>query len=109
MSNSNTNQTNANTSTPVNPFTVPVLPKPDWLRTRAPNLEGAAQFEHVKALTKSKKLHTICVEAKCPNILECWSVGTATFLLMGDICTRYCRFCSTKKRSARSFDAGIGR
>lgn len=97
MTNSNAN--NSNTA-PANPFTAPVLPKPDWIRTRAPSGEGAAQFEHVKALTQNKKLHTICVEAKCPNISECWSVGTATFLLMGDICTRYCRFCSTK--SARN-------
>jgi lipoic acid synthetase len=79
-----------------NSTAVPALQKPEWLRTRMPVGKDAETYEHVKALTKNKMLHTICVEAKCPNIMECWSVGTATFLLMGDICTRYCRFCSTK-------------
>ncbi len=74
--------------------------KPSWLKIRMPTGEAEKKYEQVKLLTKSKRLHTICVEAKCPNMNECWSGGTATFLLMGDICTRYCRFCATKSARA---------
>lgn len=79
----------------VSPF-AEIVSKPEWIKTKMPSGKAAEKFEEVKKLTKGKMLHTICVEAKCPNINECWSVGTATFLLMGDICTRYCRFCATK-------------
>ncbi|MDO8554002.1 MAG: lipoyl synthase [Candidatus Micrarchaeota archaeon] len=80
-----------------NPFVNPdTAQKPPWLKIKLPEGDEIGKYEHVKQLTKSKKLHTICVEARCPNINECWSGGTATFLLMGDICTRYCRFCHTK-------------
>jgi lipoic acid synthetase len=67
--------------------------KPDWLRVRLPRGEG---FERVKGLVKSLKLATVCEEARCPNIAECWGGGTATVMLMGEVCTRACRFCHVK-------------
>lgn len=70
-----------------------VLPKPAWLKIRPPSTE---KFAQIKGLVKSKKLATVCEEARCPNISECWSGGTATFMLMGDTCTRACRFCMVK-------------
>ncbi|KAA3664342.1 MAG: lipoyl synthase [Chloroflexi bacterium] len=67
--------------------------RPDWLKVQLPTGET---FENVKDLMRSKTLHTVCEEAKCPNIGECWGRGTATFLMMGDICTRSCAFCDIK-------------
>ena len=65
--------------------------KPPWLKARAPTGEG---FQSVRALVKEHRLATVCEEAKCPNIGECWNAGTATIMLMGAVCTRACRFCS---------------
>jgi lipoic acid synthetase len=65
--------------------------KPDWLKRRLPTGED---FNRVRELIEAGKLHTVCQEAKCPNIWECYSHGTATFLIMGERCTRNCRFCS---------------
>lgn len=67
--------------------------KPDWLRIR---LEAAGEYSAVRSRLKTLGLHTICEEAKCPNQSECWGGGTATVLLMGDECTRGCRFCAVK-------------
>ncbi|MEO0437766.1 MAG: lipoyl synthase [Pseudomonadota bacterium] len=67
------------------------LPKPKWLRTR---IRGGETFEQVKSIVKEHRLATVCEEAKCPNMSECWSAGTATIMLMGDVCTRACRFCA---------------
>lgn len=64
---------------------------PPWLKARAPTGEG---FRHTRALVKEHRLATVCEEAKCPNIGECWNAGTATLMLMGAVCTRACRFCS---------------
>jgi lipoic acid synthetase len=64
--------------------------RPPWLRVRAPSGET---YSDLKRLMRSKSLHTICEEARCPNIGECWGHGTATFLILGDVCTRSCRFC----------------
>jgi lipoic acid synthetase len=66
-------------------------PKPPWLKARAPSGTGYAS---VKALVREHRLATVCEEAKCPNIGECWNAGTATLMLMGAVCTRACRFCS---------------
>jgi lipoic acid synthetase len=66
-------------------------PKPPWLKARAPSGTGYAQ---VKSLVREHRLATVCEEAKCPNIGECWNAGTATIMLMGAVCTRACRFCS---------------
>ncbi len=73
--------------------TKPHIPKPDWLKVRAPSGENYAK---IKEMAGSLKLATVCQEAKCPNIGECWSGGTATFMLMGEVCTRGCRFCNVK-------------
>jgi lipoyl synthase len=67
--------------------------RPPWIRVRAPMGET---YENVRELMRSKSLHTVCEEAMCPNIGECWGRGTATFLMMGDTCTRSCGFCDIK-------------
>ncbi len=69
------------------------LRKPDWLKV--PLVHGDRLFE-IKRTARSKNLHTVCEEAKCPNISECWNSGTATFMILGDTCTRACRFCHIK-------------
>jgi len=66
---------------------------PDWLKVR---LGGGDEYSKVKTLLRSAKLHTICEEAKCPNIAECFGSGTAVFLILGNICTRNCRYCNEK-------------
>ena len=68
------------------------LRKPDWLKIR---LGGNELFTRTKSIVESHCLHTICTSGKCPNMGECWSRGTATFMIAGDICTRSCRFCNT--------------
>lgn len=70
-----------------------ILPKPEWLKVRAP---GGDRFLQVKQQLKELKLYTVCEEARCPNMGECWSGGTATIMLLGDVCTRGCRFCAVK-------------
>lgn len=67
------------------------LKKPDWIRVRAGN--SAARFGEVKAILREYGLHTVCEEATCPNIGECFGKGTATFMILGDLCTRRCPFC----------------
>jgi len=67
------------------------IKKPDWIRVQAPSLNG--RFYEIKEILRSQKLHTVCEEATCPNIGECFGKGTATFMIMGDICTRRCPFC----------------
>ncbi|MFN8791086.1 MAG: lipoyl synthase [Bdellovibrionales bacterium] len=71
----------------------PRTPKPEWLKVRAPSGEN---YSRIKDMLGDLKLATVCQEAKCPNIGECWSGGTATFMLMGEVCTRGCRFCNVK-------------
>jgi len=65
--------------------------KPDWLKVRAP---GGSNYRRLKTLMRGGELHSVCEEAHCPNIGECWEAGTATFLIMGDICTRNCPYCA---------------
>ncbi|HVO42588.1 MAG TPA: lipoyl synthase [Aggregatilineales bacterium] len=67
--------------------------RPSWIRVRAP---GGETYEMLRDLMRSKELHTVCEEAMCPNMGECWGHGTATFLMMGDTCTRSCGFCDIK-------------
>lgn len=69
------------------------IPKPGWLKVRAPSGEN---YFRIKEMLGDLKLATVCQEAKCPNMGECWSGGTATFMLMGEVCTRGCRFCNVK-------------
>src|SRR5436190_16279701 len=66
-------------------------PKPPWLKVRAP---GSAGYQRLKGLMRELDLHTVCEEARCPNIGECWHHGTATFMILGDVCTRACAYCA---------------
>ena len=69
----------------------PRLPKPEWLKVRAP---GSPSYTRLKSLMRELNLHTVCEEAQCPNIGECWNHGTATFMILGDVCTRACAYCA---------------
>ena len=71
----------------------PVERRPDWLKVKIPTGES---FQMLKQMMRSKELHTVCEEAHCPNMAECWSSGTATFMVLGDTCTRSCGFCAVK-------------
>src|SRR3989344_3094018 len=70
----------------------PLQKKPDWFRIKP----ASNNYSEVKNIIKENKLVTVCEESKCPNISECWSGGTATFMVLGDTCTRGCRFCNVK-------------
>ena len=65
--------------------------KPEWLKVRAP---GSPSYLRLKGLVRGLNLHTVCEEAHCPNIGECWNHGTATFMILGDVCTRACAYCA---------------
>lgn len=67
--------------------------KPDWLKIKLPK---GTNYTQVKSLVQKYKLHTICTSGKCPNMGECWAAGTATLMILGDICTRSCKFCATQ-------------
>lgn len=69
------------------------LPKPEWLKVRAP---GGERYSFIKTRMRELGLATVCEEARCPNVAECWGGGTATIMVMGDTCTRGCRFCAVK-------------
>ncbi|MCM3749700.1 lipoyl synthase [Paenibacillus pasadenensis] len=71
----------------------PRAPKPEWLKIK---LTTDGNYAELKDMMRSKTLHTVCEEARCPNIYECWANRTATFMILGDICTRACRFCAVK-------------
>jgi lipoic acid synthetase len=80
----------------------PRQPKPEWLRIK---LGDPTNQNHLLKLIEGLNLHTVCQEAKCPNIFECWSDRTATFMLGGDICTRHCGFCAVGKGAPGSLDS----
>ena len=69
----------------------PREPKPDWLKVRAP---GSPNYLRLKSLMRDLRLNTVCEDARCPNIGECWNHGTATFMILGDVCTRACAYCA---------------
>ncbi|MFI5007114.1 MAG: lipoyl synthase [Solirubrobacterales bacterium] len=73
--------------------TVPVLPRPEWIKARAPIGEN---HDRLRGLMRELRLNTVCEEARCPNVGECWNRGTATFMILGDVCTRACGFCAVK-------------
>ncbi len=75
--------------------------RPEWIRVRAPSGET---YQKLQTLMRSKALHTVCEEAMCPNMGECWGAGTATFLMLGDICTRTCGFCDIKHGNPAPLD-----
>lgn len=70
-----------------------LLKRPEWIKARAPI---GPRYEELAALMRGSRLHTVCEEARCPNIGDCWNRGTATFMILGDTCTRACRFCAVK-------------
>jgi lipoic acid synthetase len=70
-----------------------VIKRPDWVRATAP---GGPNYTHLLNLVDDLKLHTVCQSARCPNMGECWEKGTATFMILGDVCTRACGFCAVK-------------
>ncbi|MFD0868030.1 lipoic acid synthetase [Chlamydia abortus] len=75
--------------------------KPEWLKTK---LETNDNYKEIKRMMRSKTLHTVCEEAKCPNIYECWANRTATFMILGDTCTRACRFCAVNSGMPTELD-----
>jgi lipoic acid synthetase len=79
-----------------------VMRKPDWIRVKAP---GSPQYAATRAIVKEHKLVTVCEEAGCPNIGECWEKKHATFMIMGDTCTRACAFCNVKTGKPNALDA----
>ncbi len=87
----------------VNPEKVNTAPlrRPSWIRVRAPSGET---YQEIRALMRGKSLHTVCEEAMCPNLGECWGAGTATFLMLGDVCTRTCGFCDVKHGMPAALD-----
>src|SRR5216684_7738623 len=80
----------------------PRTPKPDWLKVRAP---GSPGYLRLKAVMRDLHLHTVCEEAQCPNIGECWHHGTATFMILGDVCTRACSYCAVAHGKPGAIDA----
>lgn len=75
--------------------------KPSWIKAKLPS---GNNYTHLKNLTKELGLHTVCQEARCPNIGECWSAGTLTFMILGDTCTRSCGFCHVKTGNGKELD-----
>jgi lipoyl synthase len=86
--------------TPVE-FVRPRAPKPEWLKVRAP---GSENYLRLKGVMKELRLHTVCEEARCPNIGECWHHGTATFMILGDVCTRACAYCAVSHGKPNELD-----
>jgi len=78
------------TSTPASPE---IIRRPHWLKAKLP---GGERYTHLRSIIDTYKLHTVCEEARCPNMGECWNSGTATFMILGDVCTRSCTFCAVK-------------
>src|SRR5213594_2860820 len=77
--------------------------KPPWLKVRFP---GGPNYMRLKNLMREERLHTVCEEARCPNIGECWEARTATFMILGDTCTRSCGFCAVKTGRPMVLDLG---
>ena len=88
---------------PVKVVRAEVLKKPDWIRVKAGS--SSTRFNEIKDILRAHKLHTVCEEAACPNIGECFGKGTATFMIMGDICTRRCPFCDVGHGRPNPLDA----
>ncbi|MGN6592007.1 MAG: radical SAM protein, partial [Terriglobales bacterium] len=76
-------------------------PRPEWLRVRAP---GGENYHRLLGLARQLDLHTVCESARCPNIGECWNHGTATFMILGNVCTRRCGFCAVPKGRPGAMD-----
>ena len=76
-------------------------PKPDWLKVRAP---GSENYLRLRGIMRDLKLNTVCEDAHCPNIGECWHHGTATFMILGDVCTRACAYCAVAHGKPNELD-----
>ena len=87
------------TAAPALPFTL--VRKPSWLKVKAP---GSPGYLHLKKLMRDLDLHTVCEEARCPNIGECWEHKAATFMILGDVCTRNCAYCAVSHGTPTAFD-----
>lgn len=85
-------------SNPELPSSVTSLQKPDWFKVR---IQESDRYKKIEGLVTQHGLATVCREARCPNIYECWNAGTATFMLMGEVCTRACKFCHVKNGNPR--------
>ena len=83
------------------PADAPRTPKPAWLKVRAP---GSPNYRRLKTLMQELRLNTVCEEARCPNIGECWHHGTATFMILGDVCTRACGYCAVPHGRPETLD-----
>ncbi len=85
------------------PTAAPVVParKPSWLKVKAP---GGPNYAHIKMMMRELGLHTVCEEARCPNIGECWEHRAATFMILGDVCTRNCTYCAVSHGTPKAFD-----
>jgi lipoyl synthase len=91
---------------PVNSYTGKIVElekprRPEWLKVRVP---GGPQYTSIKNIVDRKRLHTVCEEARCPNMGECWNSGTATFMILGEICTRSCGFCAVQTGKPQGLD-----
>ena len=84
------------------PVTTARAPKPEWLKVKAP---GSENYLKIRGLMRDLKLNTVCEEAHCPNIGECWHHGTATFMIMADVCTRMCGYCNVTHGAPNALDA----
>jgi lipoic acid synthetase len=82
-------------------FIKPREPKPEWLKVRAP---GSENYIRLKGIMKELRLNTVCEEARCPNIGECWHHGTATFMILGEVCTRACAYCAVSHGRPNELD-----
>ena len=86
---------------PSSPVPAPIVRKPSWLKVKAP---GGPNYVRLKALMRELKLHTVCEEARCPNIGDCWEHKAATFMILGDVCTRNCAYCAVAHGTPAPFD-----
>src|SRR5215471_17338082 len=77
-------------------------PRPEWLRVRVP---GGPHYRDLKRLVDDLRLHTVCESARCPNIGDCWERRTATFMILGDVCTRHCAYCAIAHGLPTELDA----
>ncbi|MFL5489843.1 MAG: radical SAM protein, partial [Gemmatimonadales bacterium] len=75
--------------------------KPSWLKVRAP---GGPNYAQIKGLMRELELHTVCEEARCPNVGDCWEHKAATFMILGDVCTRNCTYCAVSHGTPKAFD-----
>jgi lipoic acid synthetase len=82
---------------------IPGRERPDWLKVKLP---GGENYARLRGLIESHRLHTVCEEARCPNMGECWNAGTATFMILGDVCTRSCGFCAVTTGRPSGLDTG---